>query len=187
MARRQHCQFSIVMAFSNISISLRLVCSCITKPMDSFGTWPKLKLIYFLSLQNFIELYSWTINALLTVRSEMQIFQFVENNQNIQMFGVPPNTLPFGYLENDNLPLGNIALQYVIQNNCRKIWLCFLMIFCTFWRSRKNLLNSPKLSCGFNVSSMIVQGRAIFFNDFFQLYSHEFTVPFIFCKFMGKG
>ena len=24
------------------------------------------------------------------------------------------------------------------------------MISCTFWRSRKNLLNSPKLSCGFN-------------------------------------
>ena len=33
----------------------------------------------------------WTINALLTVRSEM--LPFSENIQNIKMFGVPPNTL----------------------------------------------------------------------------------------------
>ena len=49
------------------------------------------------------------INALLTVRSEM--LPFSGNNQNINMFGVPPNTLPIGYEHNDNLPLGNIALQ----------------------------------------------------------------------------
>ena len=30
------------------------------------------------------------------------------------------------------------------------VWWCFLMISCSFWRSRQNLLNSPKLSCGFN-------------------------------------
>ena len=47
------------------------------------------------------------------------------------------------------MPLGNIALQHVIQNICTKVWWCFLMISCTFWRSRKKLLNSPKLSCGF--------------------------------------
>ena len=35
----------------------------------------------------------WTINALLTVCSEM--IPFSGNNQNIKMFGVPPNTLPF--------------------------------------------------------------------------------------------
>ena len=38
------------------------------------------------------------------------------------------------------MPRGNIALQYVIQNNIRKVWWCFLMISCTFWRSRKNSL-----------------------------------------------
>ena len=42
-------------------------------------------------MQNFIELYE-IINALLTVRSKM--LQFSENNQTINMFGVPPNTLP---------------------------------------------------------------------------------------------
>ena len=69
----------------------------------------------------------WTINALLIIRSEM--LPISENNQNIKMFGVPPN---------------------IIHNNYRKIWWCFLMIPCTFWRSRKKKLNSPKLSCGFN-------------------------------------
>ena len=43
-------------------------------------------------MQNFIELYELFNNALLTVRSEM--LPFSENNQNIKMFGVPPNTLP---------------------------------------------------------------------------------------------
>ena len=42
-------------------------------------------------MQNFTELYE-TINALLIVRSKM--LQFSENNQNIEMFGVPPNTYP---------------------------------------------------------------------------------------------
>ena len=41
------------------------------------------------------------------------------------------------YKGNDNLPLGNIALQYVFQNNCRKVWWCFLRISCIFWRSRE--------------------------------------------------
>ena len=42
----------------------------------------------------------------------------------------------------------------VTQNNCRKVWWCFLMISCTFWRSRKNLLNLPKLSCGFKIDGL---------------------------------
>ena len=37
-----------------------------------------------------------------------------------------------GYVNNDNLPWGNIALQYDIQTNCRKVWWCFLMISSTF-------------------------------------------------------
>ena len=30
------------------------------------------------------------------------------------------------------MPLGNIALQYVIQNNCRKVWWCFSYDFLHF-------------------------------------------------------
>ena len=40
------------------------------------------------------------------------------------MFGVPPGRpehFAIGYVHDNNLPLGNIALQYVIQNNCRKV------------------------------------------------------------------
>ena len=40
-------------------------------------------------MQNFIGLYE-LLNALLTVSSEM--LPFSGNNQNIKMFGVPPNT-----------------------------------------------------------------------------------------------
>ena len=69
----------------------------------------------------------WTINALLTVRSKM--LPFSENNQNIKLFGVnPPEHFAIGYVHNDNLPLGNIALQYAIPNNCRNVRWCFLMI-----------------------------------------------------------
>ena len=67
--------------------------------------------IFALLMQNLIAIV-WTINALLTIRSEM--LPFSENNQNINIFGVPPNTVAIGYVHNDNLPLGTIALQYVI-------------------------------------------------------------------------
>ena len=92
---------------------------------------------------------------------------YSEYNQNIKMFGVPPEHFAIGYVHNDNLPLGNIALQYVIQNNCRKIWWCFLMISCTFWRSTTNFLNSLKLSCGFKGevrtwSNLILEERVKF-------------------------
>ena len=58
------------------------------KPMDSFGTWRKWFLFFFFFFFN-AELYRvvWTINALLTV-------PFSGNNQNINFFGVPQNTLP---------------------------------------------------------------------------------------------
>ena len=42
----------------------------------------------------------WTINALLPVHSEM--LPFSGNNQNIKIFGVPPNTFAIGYVHNDN-------------------------------------------------------------------------------------
>ena len=56
------------------------------KPMDSFGTWRNLKIIIFCVNAEFYRVV-WTINALLTVHSEM--LPFSGNNQNIQMFGVP--------------------------------------------------------------------------------------------------
>ena len=52
-----------------------------------------------------------------------------------------------GYVHNDNLPLGNIALQYVIP--LQEGLMVFSDDICTLWRSRKKLSNSPKLSCGF--------------------------------------
>ena len=90
----------------------------------------------------------WTINALLAIHSKiLPLAEKKPKHTNVQS---PPEHFAIDYVHNDNLPLGNIALQYVIQNNCRKVWWCFLMIFCTFWRSIKKKLNSPKLSCGFN-------------------------------------
>ena len=46
---------------------------------------------FFFLMQN-LNRVVWTINALLTIRSEM--IAFSGNNQNFKMFGVPPNTLP---------------------------------------------------------------------------------------------
>ena len=57
------------------------------KPMDSFGTLQKWKLIYFFINAEF----HWVV--LTTVRSEM--LPISGNNQNIKFFGVPPNTLPW--------------------------------------------------------------------------------------------
>ena len=112
-------------------------------------------------MQKFIELY--------------EMLQFSGNNQKI--FWSPPEHFAIGYVCNDNLPLGNIALQYVIQNNCRKVWWCFAMISYTFWRSRKKLLNSPKLSCGFNRGF-----EHLFFILYFDSYSatNKSTLPLLF-------
>ena len=101
--------------------------------MDSFGTWQNYYYYFFFFYAEFCRAI-WTINALLTVRSEM--LPFSGNNQNIKMCGVPPKHFAIGYVHNHNFPQGNVALQYAIQNSCRKVWQCFLMISCTFWRSR---------------------------------------------------
>ena len=84
------------------------------------------------------------------VNSSLRNASIFRNLPTHKLLRSPPEYFAIGYVHNDNLPLGNIALQYVIQNKCRKV--CFLMMICTFWRSRKKLLNSPKLSCGFNNS-----------------------------------
>ena len=52
---------------------------------------------------------------------------FPGNNQKHKLFGVPPEHFAIGlYIYKENLPLGNIALQDVIENKCRKVW---LMVF----------------------------------------------------------
>ena len=53
------------------------------------------------------------------------------------MFGVPPNTLAIGYVHNDNLPLGNIALQYVIQNKFREGLIVLFDDFLHFLKIKK--------------------------------------------------
>ena len=90
------------------------------------------------------------INTLLTIRSEM--LPFSENNQNINIFGVPPNTLPYMYMcrlyivHNDNLPLGNIALHYmyVIQNNIAEDLMVFSDDFLHFLNIKKKCLEFTK-------------------------------------------
>ena len=70
------------------------------KPMDSFGTWRKWKLIYvYIYLFVNAEFYTvvWTIiNALLTIRYEM--LPFSRNNQNIQNVRSPPEHFAIGYV-----------------------------------------------------------------------------------------
>ena len=133
--------------FGDVSTAVSFWFAWKWKPMDSFGTWRKWKSIFLtLLMHNFIELYELLIALVLTSRSEMPPFS--ENEPQHKNVRSPPEHFAIGYVHNDNLPLGNIALQYVIQNNCRKIWWCILMISCIFWRSRNFFLNSPKLSCG---------------------------------------
>ena len=85
----------------------------------------------------------WIANAPSIVCSEM--LKLSRNNQNIKI----PNTLP--------LVIGIFCywvlftLQHVIQNNCQWVYWFFLMVWSTFWRSRKFLTNLPKLSCGFKL------------------------------------
>ena len=78
------------------------------------------------------------------------------NNKNIKMLGVPSNTLPLVIYIRIFCYGVFLHLQHVIQNNCRWVWWCFLMVWSTFWRSRKNLTNVPKLSCGFNLEQFYI-------------------------------
>ena len=71
----------------------------------------KIKIFIFCFVN--VEFYRvvWTNNALLTIRSEM--LPFSENNQKYKNVRSPPEHFAIGYVHNDNLPLGNIALQYM--------------------------------------------------------------------------
>ena len=100
------------------------VCICINslKPMDSFGTWRILKWIFFLVNAEFYRV-ECPVNSSLRNAS---IFRKYPKHQNVRS---PPEHIAIGYVvHNAILPRGNITLQYVIQNNCRKVWWRFLMI-----------------------------------------------------------
>ena len=110
--------------------------------------------IYFCFVNaEFYRVVYWTINALLIIRSKM--LPFSENNQNIQMFGVPPNTLPQVMYIMIILPLGNITLQYMYmsfktiagRSDGVFLWFPALSEDQEFF-----FLNSPNRSCGFNSS-----------------------------------
>ena len=60
--------------------------------------------------------YKCPVNSSLKNASIFRKYQ--KKNQNVRS---PPEHFAIGYVHNDNLPRGNIALQYVIQNNCRKV------------------------------------------------------------------
>ena len=85
--------------------------------MDSFGAWQKWKWIFFLVNAEFYRVV-WTKNALL-VQFAPKCFHFQKITITItSKCSESPQTLCHK-LHCDNLPLGNIALQDVIQNNCR--------------------------------------------------------------------
>ena len=70
---------------------------------------------------------------------------FSRNNQEHLNVRSPPEHFAIGYVHNDNSPLGNIALQYVIQNKCREVLfndlLHFLKIkFLLFFEPTKTIL-----------------------------------------------
>ena len=79
---------------SSMTTVMRFLCIYFTgptsflclKPMDSFGTWRKWKFFVFFVNAEFYRVV-WTINALLTVRSEM--LPFSGNNQNIKILESP--------------------------------------------------------------------------------------------------
>ena len=75
------------------------------------GTWRKWKVIYIFFNAEVYRVV-WTLNALLTVRSEM--LPFSRNIQNIKMFGVPPEHFAIGYVHHDNLP--RAILHYNIMS-----------------------------------------------------------------------
>ena len=154
--------------------------------MDSFGTLRKWKLIYIFFFVN-AEFYRvvWTINALLTVCSEM--LPFSGNNQNIKMFGVPRNILPW--------------VMYIMII-CHWTILHYNMPFQTiagrsdgvFWwfpalseDQERNLSNSPKLSCGFN---KIIELLSIYLSVCLSIYLfiypsiHSFIHSFIYSLFI---
>ena len=130
-------------------------------------------------MQNFIGLY-WTINALLTVRSEM--LPFSGNNQNIKYVRSPPEHFAIGYSMYIMIICHHWAMLHYnmsFQTIAVQVWRGFLMISCTFWRSRKNLSNSPKLSCGFKPMDWNKQKISMYCPCVRSLLDHNHCMPWI--------
>ena len=64
--------------------------------MDSFGTWRKWKLIFFILVDN--KQYKTKVNAefyrVVWISNTLLMLPFSGNNQQQQKFGVPPKSLP---------------------------------------------------------------------------------------------
>ena len=104
--------------------------------MDQFWKMAKIKInISFLFYR-----VVWTINALLIVLSGNASFS--GNNQNIKLFGVPPNTLHIGYVHVHMciyLPLGNSAFKQLQEG-----LMVFSDDFLHFLKIKKNLVEFTK-------------------------------------------
>ena len=92
-------------------------------------------------MQNFIELYV-TINALLTIRSEM--LPFSGNKQKHKNVRSPPEHFAIGYVHNDNLPLDNNALQYIIQKQLKEGLMVFSDDFLHFLKIKTKFVELTK-------------------------------------------
>ena len=72
------------------------------------------------------------------------------NNQNIKMFGVPPNTLPLviyiGIFCYWVLLHYNMSFKTIAGGFSGAFW----TLWSTFWKLQQKKKNLPKLSCGFN-------------------------------------
>ena len=85
------------------------------KPMDTLVCGEnQMKLFFF--IESLFDSSVRIVNALSIVCSEM--LKLSRNNQNIKMFGVPPNTLPL-VMYIGIFCYWVFTLQHVIQNNCR--------------------------------------------------------------------
>ena len=77
---------------------------------------------------------------------------FSGNNQQHKNVRSSPEHFVIGYVHKHNLLVGN-KLYCITIFHSKQLFEgligCFLMISCTFWRARKHVSNSPKLSCGF--------------------------------------
>ena len=65
--------------------------------------------------------------------------RFSGNKIQYQNVRSTPEHTANGNIHTNVLPLGNIATERVIQNYFRGFKQSFVMVWCTFWRSRKNV------------------------------------------------
>ena len=84
----------------------------------------------------------WTINALLTVRSEM--LPYSGNNQKHRNVWSPPEHFSIGYVNNDNLQLGTIALQLCHSKQLQEGLMVFSDDFLHFLKIKKKKVEFTK-------------------------------------------